>query len=160
MRPSSRLRLPARVISSTAFPMTMRWMAWAGTAAPVLGPASSAVTSSHAVARKPAASIIARITSGARRKFVVASGAHITGKIGGCTGPAIGSWNASTPPGRSTRAKPAYRRRSEEHTSELQSRGHLVCRLLLEKKKKKIKRTIILKKKKKKKDKKKKEKKN
>src|SRR5690625_2901191 len=29
--------------------------------------------------------------------------------------------------------------RSEEHTSELQSRGHLVCRLLLEKKNKKIK---------------------
>src|SRR5437870_10274651 len=27
-----------------------------------------------------------------------------------------------------------FRRRSEEHTSELQSRGHLVCRLLLEKK--------------------------
>src|SRR5690625_6885478 len=27
-------------------------------------------------------------------------------------------------------------KRSEEHTSELQSRGHLVCRLLLEKKKK------------------------
>src|SRR5207253_6765103 len=32
--------------------------------------------------------------------------------------------------------------RSEEHTSELQSRGHLVCRLLLEKKKKKKKNTI------------------
>src|SRR5207253_9963894 len=31
-----------------------------------------------------------------------------------------------------------FDRRSEEHTSELQSRGHLVCRLLLEKKKKKI----------------------
>src|SRR3989442_9053160 len=28
--------------------------------------------------------------------------------------------------------------RSEEHTSELQSRPHLVCRLLLEKKKKKV----------------------
>src|SRR5437870_8844558 len=28
----------------------------------------------------------------------------------------------------------ASERRSEEHTSELQSRGHLVCRLLLEKK--------------------------
>src|SRR5690625_5941263 len=27
------------------------------------------------------------------------------------------------------------KRRSEEHTSELQSRGHIVCRLLLEKKK-------------------------
>src|SRR5690625_5381153 len=28
----------------------------------------------------------------------------------------------------------SLRQRSEEHTSELQSRGHLVCRLLLEKK--------------------------
>ena len=32
--------------------------------------------------------------------------------------------------------------RSEEHTSELQSPDHLVCRLLLEKKKKKRKRKI------------------
>src|SRR5690554_7056293 len=32
--------------------------------------------------------------------------------------------------------------RSEEHTSELQSRPHLVCRLLLEKKKKNIKKEI------------------
>src|SRR5690554_6329864 len=38
--------------------------------------------------------------------------------------------------------------RSEEHTSELQSRPHLVCRLLLEKKKKKKKQTKIDKKKK------------
>src|SRR5690625_6767502 len=30
--------------------------------------------------------------------------------------------------------KSALQARSEEHTSELQSRGHLVCRLLLEKK--------------------------
>src|SRR6266487_7198888 len=44
--------------------------------------------------------------------------------------------------------------RSEEHTSELQSPVHLVCRLLLEKKKKKIKIILILKKKKKKKKKK------
>src|SRR5207253_9634972 len=36
--------------------------------------------------------------------------------------------------GRAT-ASPRETRRSEEHTSELQSRGHLVCRLLLEKKK-------------------------
>src|SRR2546427_9514638 len=36
-----------------------------------------------------------------------------------------------------------HRRRSEEHTSELQSQSNLVCRLLLEKKKKKdSKRTI------------------
>src|SRR5205809_4547686 len=35
------------------------------------------------------------------------------------------------------RPRPRRRARSEEHTSELQSRLHLVCRLLLEKKKKK-----------------------
>src|SRR2546422_2408126 len=34
------------------------------------------------------------------------------------------------------------RPRSEEHTSELQSRLHLVCRLLLEKKKKKRRQTV------------------
>src|SRR5207253_11438583 len=39
----------------------------------------------------------------------------------------------SAPPDRDLAALPI---RSEEHTSELQSRGHLVCRLLLEKKKK------------------------
>src|SRR2546429_3725914 len=33
---------------------------------------------------------------------------------------------------------PQAARRSEEHTSELQSRLHLVCRLLLEKKKQKV----------------------
>src|SRR5437870_9168953 len=37
-------------------------------------------------------------------------------------------WLAATP------KPPADISRSEEHTSELQSRGHLVCRLLLEKK--------------------------
>src|SRR2546422_2285789 len=41
----------------------------------------------------------------------------------------------------SARARP--RRRSEEHTSELQSRLHLVCRLLLEKKKKNNKRKQV-----------------
>src|SRR5205809_4668818 len=40
---------------------------------------------------------------------------------------------------RSSRCSATRRsRRSEEHTSELQSRLHLVCRLLLEKKKKKV----------------------
>src|SRR5690625_6343489 len=38
-------------------------------------------------------------------------------------------------PNKSTHQDGFYERRSEEHTSELQSRGHLVCRLLLEKKK-------------------------
>src|SRR3712207_8859437 len=38
-------------------------------------------------------------------------------------------------PGRSSPPARAARARSEEHTSELQSRQYLVCRLLLEKKK-------------------------
>src|SRR5215813_4856397 len=38
---------------------------------------------------------------------------------------------------RHRRGLPVHGQRSEEHTSELQSRPHLVCRLLLEKKKKK-----------------------
>src|SRR2546429_4139393 len=41
-----------------------------------------------------------------------------------------------TASGPSSSRVPAACRRSEEHTSELQSRLHLVCRLLLEKKKK------------------------
>src|SRR6185295_12249714 len=42
-----------------------------------------------------------------------------------------------TPRHSSTASIPTRSRRSEEHTSELQSRQYLVCRLLLEKKKKK-----------------------
>src|SRR6266487_6024847 len=57
------------------------------------------------------------------------------------------SWRAA--PGWPSRRRPS--RRSEEHTSELQSPVHLVCRLLLEKKKKKKLINILKKKKKKKK---------
>src|SRR5205814_2412459 len=46
---------------------------------------------------------------------------------------------------RSACARSAGPRRSEEHTSELQSLRHLVCRLLLEKKKKKKKISNIMK---------------
>src|SRR5690625_7107215 len=78
----------------------------------------------------------------------------------GLSGSSAGSWRPSKPnqlphwtgmispflvmlPLSSTRQTPAVGSpplpssppRSEEHTSELQSRGHLVCRLLLEKKK-------------------------
>src|SRR5690625_6182288 len=38
-----------------------------------------------------------------------------------------------TPVGGIIELREAIKERSEEHTSELQSRGHLVCRLLLEK---------------------------
>src|SRR3989442_9098127 len=43
--------------------------------------------------------------------------------------------NAEPSTVRSTSSSATRRERSEEHTSELQSRPHLVCRLLLEKKK-------------------------
>src|SRR2546430_11672607 len=46
-----------------------------------------------------------------------------------------------TPPRASDGAGVGRTRRSEEHTSELQSQSNLVCRLLLEKKKKKRKQT-------------------
>src|SRR5436305_8583677 len=64
---------------------------------------------------------------------------------------AVDDWLEGGLPGRSERTRSIYRealkpllehigrppssQRSEEHTSELQSRPHLVCRLLLEKKK-------------------------
>src|SRR3712207_8036118 len=44
------------------------------------------------------------------------------------------AWSASSSR-RSAAAAVSFRLRSEEHTSELQSRQYLVCRLLLEKKK-------------------------
>src|SRR5690625_5756919 len=45
-------------------------------------------------------------------------------------GPSMGECDAH----RSQQREQGADQRSEEHTSELQSRGHLVCRLLLEKK--------------------------
>src|SRR5437868_9789059 len=50
-----------------------------------------------------------------------------------CVAPRLCS--PATQPGRSIRTQRAQFARSEEHTSELQSRFDLVCRLLLEKKK-------------------------
>src|SRR5258705_4800563 len=47
--------------------------------------------------------------------------------------PARGSWPGSPPPPQGSSGSSG---RSEEHTSELQSLRHLVCRLLLEKKNK------------------------
>src|SRR5690625_6253140 len=49
--------------------------------------------------------------------------------VGGATVDAEAAWRGAF------LARGTLTERSEEHTSELQSRGHLVCRLLLEKKK-------------------------
>src|SRR5258708_29821359 len=56
------------------------------------------------------------------------------------TGAGCRRWSFAPGPA-SRRREPGYRGRSEEHTSELQSPDHLVCRLLLEKKKKKAEQT-------------------
>src|SRR2546430_17687013 len=47
------------------------------------------------------------------------------------------------PPRSSSLPRRSRSRRSEEHTSELQSQSNLVCRLLLEKKKKKTRKTLM-----------------
>src|SRR3712207_7846726 len=75
------------------------------------------------------------------------------GRLGERHGPALvgGGWQGGPPPCRAERPRlgdvlgerQGAGRRSEEHTSELQSRQYLVCRLLLEKKKK-TRCTIIL----------------
>src|SRR3712207_7253834 len=72
----------------------------------------------------------------ARRTGALAGDAHVAGETVGSgavrvRGPVLGHLGA----GRLARPGLALRSRSEEHTSELQSRQYLVCRLLLEKKK-------------------------
>src|SRR2546422_1324874 len=57
------------------------------------------------------------------------SRSNCCGRRTGCTSGAVSTRAA-------IRRSKRFRKRSEEHTSELQSRLHLVCRLLLEKKKK------------------------
>src|SRR5690625_5830706 len=47
--------------------------------------------------------------------------------------PSVRGWHSNVM--KHVNYKGVYLERSEEHTSELQSRGHLVCRLLLEEKK-------------------------
>src|SRR5687768_18206547 len=58
-----------------------------------------------------------------------------------CAPPAAASWASRRRTCSATCAR-SKRFRSEEHTSELQSRLHLVCRLLLEKKKKQNTKTL------------------
>src|SRR2546422_5516008 len=60
-----------------------------------------------------------------------------------CSAPCAARSERSTAAADETAYTTPITARSEEHTSELQSRLHLVCRLLLEKKKKKKKKTTI-----------------
>src|SRR5690625_7296332 len=63
----------------------------------------------------------------------VSAGLHLLGPVDGV--PAAPGRGDGAEPSAAAAGHRRDRRRSEEHTSELQSRGHLVCRLLLENKK-------------------------
>src|SRR5947208_6971790 len=69
-----------------------------------------------------------------RRRARSCSAGNSTGGAVFIPRPRLGGFPGPAPPGRTGTARGG---RSEEHTSELQSPDHLVCRLLLEKKKKK-----------------------
>src|SRR5207253_7607184 len=62
------------------------------------------------------------------------SGTSVRNLASSESAPARGMVNAAGPAINTIAKEGVIMRRSEEHTSELQSRGHLVCRLLLEKK--------------------------
>src|SRR5215813_14717028 len=95
----------------------------------------------------------ARPTGETRSGRFVAASARSAALPGRASDPAVAPLPSTAPrrlpsrrapraprPGRTPRREALdAARRSEEHTSELQSRPHLVCRLLLEKKKKKTK---------------------
>src|SRR5690606_40716114 len=64
------------------------------------------------------------------------TGLYVFGRSAGKTGAPAGGISGVIPGGAVRRLRRQVSGRSEEHTSELQSRENLVCRLLLEKKKK------------------------
>src|SRR5690625_6834418 len=84
---------------------------------------------SKRIARLAIIAAVALAQADARRAHVIT---QLTGQPNFTFKPRpLASWRAL-----SAQANAGFNLRSEEHTSELQSRGHLVCRLLLEKKKK------------------------
>src|SRR5439155_9514216 len=72
------------------------------------------------------------------------SGRSRTSRIRAAWGPSRASTRNRSGPSTAGAWATAARSEIGKHTSELQSRGHLVCRLLLEKKKKNKKRTPII----------------
>src|SRR6266702_7944270 len=87
-----------------------------------------------ATIRQPASALSAVSQRRRSRASLVATAMFSTSAIYLAASAAGVSFNL-TDPGKSQAMHLTLPVRSEEHTSELQSRGHLVCRLLLEKKK-------------------------
>src|SRR3712207_7993900 len=84
----------------------------------------TATTEIYTLSLHDALPILGSAVSWVMLRVAASSSAEVVSATGPAAGAASGSWVAA---GRSSR--------SEEHTSELQSRQYLVCRLLLEKKK-------------------------
>src|SRR3712207_7515317 len=85
--------------------------------------------------RRPPRSTLFPYTTLFRSPPREASARVLEGVPGGRSRASSESLRLPVAPGRSRRRAQSGRARSEEHTSELQSRQYLVCRLLLEKKK-------------------------
>src|SRR5690625_6899179 len=83
---------------------------------------------------------VIEIAASAMARPPIATASHTTVATGPppvialTTSPASTGLSTPMPAVRTERMRKTMSLRSEEHTSELQSRGHLVCRLLLEKK--------------------------
>src|SRR3712207_8528962 len=86
--------------------------------------------------RRPPRSTLFPYTTLFRSKLALRGDASVTGP--GVAAPSCAAHRQvpAVHPRGCIRPRRTHRRRSEEHTSELQSRQYLVCRLLLEKKKK------------------------
>src|SRR5439155_11120902 len=86
----------------------------------------------------PISGLASRVRSFAASRFVMYASRNASSPHPSAGAAAVVHMAKSAMRGRRGRRTPGSWR-SEEHTSELQSRGHLVCRLLLEKKKKQLK---------------------
>src|SRR3712207_7033929 len=88
--------------------------------------------------RRPPRSTLFPYTTLFRSSRVWSVRGRLTRPSSSCTAPKCRNWRQSAIRGvegsRGSRYARSAQRRSEEHTSELQSRQYLVCRLLLEKK--------------------------
>src|SRR5438105_10007760 len=100
-------------------------------------PAASPAPWRHAMAKKTRASTTARTTAKNAGKPVTSSRTRAAAAAAGPSDEELDLRDR-------LKAGPRRQARSEEHTSELQSRVDLVCRLLLEKKKTKKKQSKIL----------------
>src|SRR5687768_17121404 len=110
---------PLITVPAGAVVMVTVWQCWQPIWLNRLRPATASGVAARAVSR--GGTLVARM----KRAKASTSGPNGSAEVGASSGSGTVSNAATEAP------------RSEEHTSELQSRLHLVCRLLLEKKKKK-----------------------